>query len=536
MKWRFVFLPYLWISTPLFALHQEAVKFCEKPENLCKYDDQHDFLSIHSLKGNSDHLQQILQDLFQRVPTLTRLNLSGNHLIGLPDAIGQFTSLTTLELSQNSLTGLPDAIGRLTSLTRLHLNDNLLTGLPDAIGQFRFLTGLDLSDNRLAGLPDAIGRLTALTWLDLSDNRLTGLPDAIGRLTSLTRLNLADNPNLTYLPLPNSMVNRSHELAFILPRNPQMLAQVTRTMPGEIRFEAEDVTRIAGRVGVGHNPGLAGQEALTAIRSDIIHRWATYAQSHQAQALLRKWMPAEADVAEAFSDLYAELAPQLERQSALQTENPKTRFRLLTALRGLKLLHGDEGMPIHPVSSQKSYQTVHYQGIPTNLQLVVFLYRVLKQKLDETYIRHWLGEKYARGMGGFPLKTHFPQGSIGEVLTSEKGPLLVSTIMEVIQGGDKIGEISSTADETKAFWQLCQKIGKDQKESSIPIKDAFTPLIEALFMTMRGHNTHLERQEVGDRPACADGAYLGSLRAIWEASDLGQLAQGLDMDIIPCGA
>lgn len=66
------------------------------------------------------------------------------------------------------------------------------------------------------------------------------------------------------------------------------------------------------------------------------------------------------------------------------------------------------------------------------------------------------------------------------------------------------------------------------------MNDTFYPLIEVLFMTLRGHNVNLENKEEADAPACADGSYLGSLKAIWEASELGGLAQGLE--IIGCGA
>jgi hypothetical protein len=53
-------------------------------------------------------------------------------------------------------------------------------------------------------------------------------------------------------------------------------------------------------------------------------------------------------------------------------------------------------------------------------------------------------------------------------------------------------------------------------------------------MTMRGHNNHLENKEEGDKPACSEGPYLGALKAIWEASELGGLSQGLE--IVQCGA
>ena len=40
------------------------------------------------------------------------------------------------------------------------------------------------------------------------------------------------------------------------------------------------------------------------------------------------------------------------------------------------------------------------------------------------------------------------------------------------------------------------------------------PLIEVLFMIMRGHNNNLESADEPNRPACAEGAYLNILREL----------------------
>ena len=42
------------------------------------------------------------------------------------------------------------------------------------------------------------------------------------------------------------------------------------------------------------------------------------------------------------------------------------------------------------------------------------------------------------------------------------------------------------------------------------------PVTEALFMVMRGHNDSLLNSAEPNRPACAEGAYLGILKAISE--------------------
>ena len=130
---------------------------------------------------------------------VTELNLGGNDIAVVPDAIGALTNLKFLDLGTNKIATLPASIGRLTALETLYLGGNKLTAVPASIGSLTALTTLSLSGNRITKLPDWIGGMTALTTLSLGGNQLTGLPDAIGQLTGLETLYLDDN-QLTALP------------------------------------------------------------------------------------------------------------------------------------------------------------------------------------------------------------------------------------------------------------------------------------------------------------------------------------------------
>ena len=151
---------------------------------------------------------------------VTKLNLGGNGIAVVPDAIVARTNLKYLHLNGNKIATLPASIGRLAALEELHLAYNILTAVPASISSLTALTTLSLFHNRIATLPDWIGGMTALTQLNLSDNQLAGLPDAIGQLTGLKRLTL-DNNQLT--ALPESIVALTNLTELYLFNNPPLI-------------------------------------------------------------------------------------------------------------------------------------------------------------------------------------------------------------------------------------------------------------------------------------------------------------------------
>ena len=81
---------------------------------------------------------------------MTYLDLSGNSLKGLPDAINSLSALTHLDLSDNKLkshsilpVGRKQKGSRLKSLEVLRLNGNRLTEGPAAVETFQTLTDLE---------------------------------------------------------------------------------------------------------------------------------------------------------------------------------------------------------------------------------------------------------------------------------------------------------------------------------------------------------------------------------------------------------
>ncbi|XP_029861687.1 trophoblast glycoprotein [Aquila chrysaetos chrysaetos] len=141
----------------------------------------------------------------QRLPDLSALNLSGNHLRAVEaGALAALPALRQLDLSGNPLVSLsPQAFGEggspLEELAlRGALRDHgvlLSLGAMLQSGALRNLSRLELADNGLLPLPaGAFAALLALRQLDLGDSSLVGLRNASlqapGRLQGL---NLSDD-------------------------------------------------------------------------------------------------------------------------------------------------------------------------------------------------------------------------------------------------------------------------------------------------------------------------------------------------------
>ncbi len=104
------------------------------------------------------------------------------------------TNKNSLDLSGQGLEKIEQAIFKQTNLTSLNVSNNNLTGaLPAEIRQLTKLQYLDASNNQMTGVPAEIGQLSNLIELNLANNNLTGLPNELGNLKNLKILNLSGN-------------------------------------------------------------------------------------------------------------------------------------------------------------------------------------------------------------------------------------------------------------------------------------------------------------------------------------------------------
>lgn len=100
----------------------------------------------------------------------------------------------SLDIGGQGLRVVSDALFNYTFLNKLYANFNKLTRLPPAIGRLTNLIHLDLSNNQISELPPEIGMLVGLKTLLLFDNNLHSLPHELGALHQLETFGIEGNP------------------------------------------------------------------------------------------------------------------------------------------------------------------------------------------------------------------------------------------------------------------------------------------------------------------------------------------------------
>lgn len=147
--------------------------------------------------------KNIIEDAVRKSKENNRLCLSVNgtcltripkEVLNNPDHELYWSNLQILELRNNSLQNLPnDLPDKLKNLKNLNLSMNALMVVPECITKMARLRALNLSYNQLKNIPEEIANMPKLSSLDFSHNKLTQLSDAICHMPQLAHLNISDN-------------------------------------------------------------------------------------------------------------------------------------------------------------------------------------------------------------------------------------------------------------------------------------------------------------------------------------------------------
>ncbi|KAK4984663.1 hypothetical protein LTR50_006454 [Elasticomyces elasticus] len=118
--------------------------------------------TLTTLNLASAKLSHLPDDLFSRMPGITKLNINKNHFATLSPHIGRLSRLEHLSVAKNELSNLPPQIGHLFELRYLDVRENNLSQLPQEIWLARKLETLNVSSNVLADFPKPCSQLPPL--------------------------------------------------------------------------------------------------------------------------------------------------------------------------------------------------------------------------------------------------------------------------------------------------------------------------------------------------------------------------------------
>lgn len=129
------------------------------------------------------------------------LDLSNCHLISFPDGVFKVLSSVTenikvISLADNEMKAISSKFCSIfTQLRELNLNGNVLTKLPDAVVKMEHLNIINLSKNNFTVFPEKLTEMRALERIDLEGNNITDFPvEKLFSMSSLKWINLQSNP------------------------------------------------------------------------------------------------------------------------------------------------------------------------------------------------------------------------------------------------------------------------------------------------------------------------------------------------------
>ncbi|XP_067868850.1 LOW QUALITY PROTEIN: E3 ubiquitin-protein ligase LRSAM1 [Heterodontus francisci] len=130
---------------------------------------------------HTNHLSTLLPKScnIQDLSMLKILDLHDNHLVSLPEDMGQLLSVQVLNLEQNHLKLLPNSLATLAQLQTLNLKGNRIRKMPESLSGLRSLRTLDISLNRIQILPQDLAHIRTLESLSLDVEAMTYPPASV---------------------------------------------------------------------------------------------------------------------------------------------------------------------------------------------------------------------------------------------------------------------------------------------------------------------------------------------------------------------
>ncbi|ABN65930.2 adenylate cyclase (ATP pyrophosphate-lyase) (Adenylyl cyclase) [Scheffersomyces stipitis CBS 6054] len=191
--------------------NMRLLHFDRNPITSLHFDNMLQYLTIVDL--SKAKITSIPDEFITKIPNIEKFVLDKNHLVTLPNELGNLQKLASLSVFGNNLSSLPSTIGKLSSLQILDIHSNNLQSLPDDIWLLKSLSVLNVSSNILSSFPKPpisvakrVSSTNRLLVLTLADNRLgDDCFESISFLVSLKSLNLSYND---ILEIPEGAMRR----------------------------------------------------------------------------------------------------------------------------------------------------------------------------------------------------------------------------------------------------------------------------------------------------------------------------------------
>lgn len=129
------------------------------------------------------------------------LDLSNCKLISFPDGVFKVLScvlenIRVITLADNEMKAISNKFfSTFTRLADLDLQGNVLTELPQAVGGMQHLTSINLARNKFSAFPEKLAEISTLETINLEGNSITELPlEKLSVMPALKWINVNSNP------------------------------------------------------------------------------------------------------------------------------------------------------------------------------------------------------------------------------------------------------------------------------------------------------------------------------------------------------
>ena len=414
--------------------------------------------------------------------------------------------------------------------------------------------------------------LPSLEWLFIIKDTISGnltLENSPLKIVDIEESTIPGDLTLKNLPsLERLRIIDNAQLAQVIANRDGNIQQFTRTAVEQIddnggeNLEPFDTDVILDHLhpGIVQIQAITGEEAIVKKEGDLIKAYKSFIADPD-NARFSELVPKEGDISaeekdrfdKRFTDNAGKMFTFLQEFSRSNSNSPANQFKVEQALIGVQLLQGKildhNSKPIptytgHPLrgvrhqidrASYAVFQLGH--NLPNTSQLFCLVYGIAQAKYDEMYSQKvkdfvitWISENFTKIKPIFKNDEGKEFAEAGFFLASDEGVKLTQDLTTHLEDFAELMQIFANKEQGCGVLNKAKNLGKILTASKITFgaqikQDVFNPLIEALFMTMRGHNRildnldNLDNQDKENKPACTQGAYLHLLEALGEVTN-----------------